>query len=79
MHQHKMTHLAVQGIGVNSDQFRDSMDHHLAAMSRSGWELVSTTVTEQFSQFRGTTSADALLFWKRPDQAGGGEATVTAD
>lgn len=67
MYQHKMTHIAIQGIGINSDQFRDTMDRHLESMSMSGWELVSSTVSEQFSQFRGSTSADALLFWKKPE------------
>ena len=75
MYQHRMTHIAVQGTGVNSDQFRDTMDRHLESMSMSGWELVSTTVTEQVSQFRGAASVDALLFWKKPEP-GTGVSTV---
>jgi hypothetical protein len=67
MYQHKMTHIAVQGIGINSDQFRDTMDRHLESMSMSGWELVSTEVSEQVSAFKGASSVDALLFWKKPE------------
>ena len=67
MYQHTMTHIAVQGIGINSDQFRDTMDRHLESMSHSGWELVSTDVSEGVSTFKGASSVDALLFWKRPE------------
>jgi hypothetical protein len=66
MYQHRMTHIAVQGIGINSDQFRDTMDSHLESMGTSGWELVSTNVSEQVSTINGASSVDALLFWKKP-------------
>lgn len=67
MYQHRMTHIAIQGTGINSDQFRDTMDRHLESMGMSGWELVSTDVSEQVSTFKGASSVDALLFWKKPE------------
>jgi hypothetical protein len=66
MFQHRMTHIAVQGIGINSEHFRDTMDRHLESMGMSGWELVSTNVSEQVSAFKGASSVDALLFWRKP-------------
>jgi hypothetical protein len=64
--QHKMNHIAVKGIGVNSDQFRTAVEHLLENMSRDGWELVSTNVNESSSMMN-NRSVDALFFWKRPD------------
>jgi hypothetical protein len=78
MYQHRMTHIAVQGIGINSDQFRDTMDRHLEAMSMSGWELVSTDVSEQISTFKGASSVDALLFWRKPETPAAGAAAPAA-
>lgn len=68
MPQHRMTHISVHGVGIDSDAFRDTVDRHLESMSMSGWELVSTQVNEVASgNFKPTTAVDALLFWKKPD------------
>jgi len=61
-----MTHIALQRAGINSDQFRDTVDRHLEAMSMNGWELVSTSITDS-AGFKTGYSVDALFFWKKPD------------
>ena len=60
-----MTHIGLRGAGVDSEQFRDSVDRHLEAMSMGGWEMVSTDIKEN-AGFRTGYSVDALFFWKKP-------------
>ncbi len=64
--QHRMTSIAIQGTGINSDEFRDSVDRHLEFMSGTGWELVSASVNET-SGVLSNRSVDALFFWKQPN------------
>lgn len=62
---HKMSHIAVKGIGINSDQFRDAVDKLLDNMSAAGWELVSTNINETSGMMK-DRGVDAMFFWKRP-------------